>query len=292
MFSRGFVTKRRLEGTIWVPMDFRSHLGRHIDPRHPPNLFIGAIVAIVGGISVILWLNGAPGSIALAPVFAFLIWALLREIDPDHEWSALIGATLAGAWELTGKPSASAFALAGLMLAARLTTHTTGRRPLPIDLGFLTVLGIAIGFTVEGWATGFGIALAIYLDERFRGTARLVAIGASAVTAIGTTVVATLAGAFPERAPDVVEYMSVAAGVAALLLLAREPATPLSQVDARHAAFIDRSRLHVSRSVVGILVFLMTILTGADAGGLVTVIGALGIAVISNEVELIRRRTR
>lgn len=263
-----------------------------MDPRHLPNLLIGAIVIIIGGIAVVLWLNGAPGSIVLSPVVAFLIWGVLREIDPDHEWSALLGAVLAGTWGLTGRPLASVLALAGLMLTARLITHTTGRRPLPIDLGFVTVLGIAMGFSVEGWAAGFGIALAIYLDERFRGTVRLMAVGASAVTAVGTTVVATVAGAFPDRAPDVVEYMAVVAGLAALLLLAREPATPLSQVDARHAAFIDRARLHVSRSMIGVLVFLMTILTGADAVGLITVIGALVIAVISNEVELIRRRSQ
>lgn len=270
-------------------MDFRSHLGRPLDLRHPPNLFIGVITVITAGIAVVRWLNGSPGSVLLAPVFAFLIWGLLREIDPDHEWSALIGAVITGAWELTGKPSISVFAVAGLVVAARIITHTTGRRPLPIDLAFVTVLGIAIGFTVEGWLAGFGIAVAIYLDEQFTGLNRAIAIAASAATAIGTTVLASVTDTFPEVVPDVIQYMAVAAGLTALVLIAREPAEPISQVDARHSAFIDKARLHVSRSMVGVVVFLMTILTGADGEGMLTIIVALAIAVVSNEVEQIRR---
>lgn len=253
-------------------------------------MFIGVVTIVVGGVAVVLWLGGSPGSILLAPVFVFLIWGLLREIDPDHEWSALIGAVVTGAWQLTGKPSVSAFAVAGLMLAARILTHTTGRRPLPIDLGFVTAFGIAIGFTLEGWLAGFGIAVAIYLDERFSGINRAIAIGASVLTAIGTTVLASVTGAFPERVPDVIEYVAVGAGLAALVLIAREPAEPISQVDARHSAFIDKARLYASRSVVGVLVFLTTILIGAAAEGMLTLIAALFIAVISNEAELLRRR--
>lgn len=271
-------------------MDFRSHLGRPLDPRHPPNLFIGAITLIVAGIAFVSWLQGAPGEIVLAPVSAFLVWALLREIDPDHEWSALIGGAVAGAWGLTGKPSVSLFAVAGLMLAARVITHTTGRRPLPTDLGFLAVVGIAIGFTVEGWLAGFGIAVAIYLDERFSGINRPIAIAASAVTAIGTTVLASVTGAFPETVPDVIEYIAVGAGVASLLLIARDPADPIGQVDARHSAFLDQARLHVSRSMIGVLAFLMSVLTGASAERMLTVIAALVIAVVANEIELVRRR--
>lgn len=271
-------------------MDFRSHLLRPMDFRTPSNLLIGMITVVSGGIAVVFWLNGEPAEILLSPVYVFLVWALVREIDPDHQWWALAAATFTAVWELTGRPSTSAFAIAGLMLAARIATSTTGRRPLPVDLATMTVFGIAIGFTLEGWAAGFGIALAIYLDERFSGTNRLMAIGASALTAIGTTVVATVTDAFPERVPDVVEYLAVAAGVAALILLAREPATPIGQVDARHAAFIDKARLHVSRSIVGVLVFLMTILSGQDSEGLMIVIVALAIAVVSNEVELLRRR--
>jgi len=271
-------------------MDFRSHFGRRIDFRHRSNAVAAAIVISTGVAAVVLWMSGTPANVLLAPVYAFLIWALLREIDPDHQLSAVAGAVFAGAWVLGGMSLPTVWATGGLIVAARITTSTTGRRLLPIDLAAVTVFGIAIGFTVEGWVAGFGIALALYLDDRFRGENRLPAVAASAFTAIGTTVVATAAGAFPDTIPEVIQYLAIIAGVAALALLIRDPALPTSRVDARHAAFIDQARLHASRSVTGVLVFMMTILTGAASKGLVLVIAVLWIAVLSNEIELIRRR--
>lgn len=271
-------------------MDFRSHLGRPIDFRHKSNLAVAALVLISGVVGVVLWLNGEPGERALAPVYVFLVWALVREIDPDHDWSALVAAAGTAVWTLVGGPVSTGFAIAGLIVAARITTSTTGRRPLPTDLAALTVFGIAIGFSVGGWLAGFGIALAIYLDDRLRGEHRLAAVAASALTAIGTTILAYLTGAFPERLPDIAQPVTIVAGVVALVLLARDPADPISQVDARHSAFMDGTRLHMSRSLVGILVFFMAILTGESADGLVVVIAALALAVLSNEIELLRRR--
>lgn len=263
-----------------------------MDVRSPSNVILGVLTLITAGIAVFLWLNDGfeeSAEILLAPVHTFVIWALVREIDPDHNWAALAAATLTAVWVLTGGTVASALAIAGLMLGARIVTSTTGRRPLPVDLAFVSVFGIAIGFSVEGWVAGFGIALAIYRDDRFAGESRPMAVGASAATAIGTTIVATLANAFPERLPDIDQGMAIAAGLAALALIAREPAAPISQVDARHAAFIYKPRLYVSRAIVAILAFLMTLLTGADALGMIVVVAAMVLVFVSNEIELLRR---
>ncbi|MFP4554934.1 MAG: hypothetical protein ACLFRT_13895 [Actinomycetota bacterium] len=273
-------------------MDFRSHLARPMDFRSPSNAILGILTLITAGIAVYLWTSDRfeeSADILLAPVHVFVIWALAREIDPDHNWTALAAATATAVWALTGGPVASALGLAGLMFAARIVTSTTGRRPLPVDLAFASAFGIAIGFSVEGWVAGFGIALAIYRDDRFAEESRPMAVGASAVTAIGTTIVATLANAFPERLPDIDQGMVLAAGLAALALIAREPAAPISQVDARHAAFIYKPRLYVSRAIVGILAFLMTLLTGADAIGMTVVVAAMVLVFVSNEIELLRR---
>jgi hypothetical protein len=253
-------------------------------------VILGVLTLVTAVVAIVLWLNGETGTIVLSPVYAFGIWALVREIDPDHHWTALVGAGLAALWALTGGNVFSVFALAGLALASRIATSTTGRQPLPTDLLGVAVFGIGIGFTVEGWVAGFGIALAIYLDDRFAERSRLVGVGASAATAIGTTVVATLTSAFPERLPDIDQGIAIAAGVTALVLLVREPESPISQVDARHAAFIERGRLHASRSLVGVLTFLMAVLAGVEADGLIVVIAALILVIGSNEVELLRRR--
>ena len=257
-----------------------------------PNLALAGVCVVSLAVAVFLWIDGAPGTIVLGPLYAFLVWALIREIDPDHNWTALAGAAFTAIWALLGEPIMSGFAIAGLMLAARIATSTTGRRPLLVDLVGATIFGVVIGYGVAGWVAGFGVAIAIYLDDRLSGDSHLAATAAAAITAVGTTVVATASGSFPDRLPDIVEWVIIAAGVTALLLIARDPAPPISQVDARHAAFIDRTRLHTSRSLIGCLVFLMSIFTGQESEGLIVVIVAMGLVVISNEVELVLRRHR
>lgn len=271
-------------------MDFRSHLSRPMDFRIVANLAIGGICVLAAVVAVILWLDGAEASIVFAPVYTFLVWALVREIDPDHNWSALAAASFTATWVLLGEPISSGFAIAGLMLMARIVTSTTGRRPLPVDLVIMTIFGIAIGFGVAGWVAGFGIAIGLYIENRLGDRSRLGTVAAAAVTAIGTTVVATAADVFPDLRPDIVEWVIIAAGVTALVLIVRDPAPPISQVDARHAAFIDQTRLHTSRSLLGCVVFVMSILTGEESIGLVAVIVAMVLVVISNEIELQRRR--
>lgn len=272
-------------------MDFRSHLVRPMDMRVRSNVVLIVLLVIAAGVALVLWLSRGPVELLLAPVFTFVIWALVREIDPDHEWAAALAGLIAGAWVLIGAPVLSVWAVAGLAVAARIVSGTTGRRLLPVDLVAVAALGTFIGLTVEGWVAGFGIALALYLDDRFRDESRLSVIAASALTAAGTTIVASSSDAFPETLPGVIQYVVIAAGVAALILLFREPATPISQVDARHAAFLDRTRLHISRTVVGVQAFVMAILAGTSGQGVIVVIGALVVVIISNEVELLRRRT-
>ncbi|HJS71324.1 MAG TPA: hypothetical protein VJ858_01230 [Acidimicrobiia bacterium] len=273
-------------------MDLKSHLGRPADFRSPAFLLMVAAVVLAAGAALLLWLGGEPGSLFLAPVFTFLTWALLREVDPDHPWSAILAGVVAAVWVLVGGETLSGWAVAGLMVAARIVTSTTGRRPLGTDLAIVTVFGIAIAFTVEGWLAGFGIALAFYIDDRFRGENRMAAIAAATVTAVGATIVASLNSAFPERFPEVIQYLAVTAGILGLILSMREPATPISQVDARHAAFIEQDRLHVSRTLAGLAVFLMSLLAGAEGRGTVVLIVPLALAVVSNEIELLRRRAR
>jgi zinc transporter ZupT len=149
----------------------------------------------------------------------------------------------------------------------------------------VSVIGVAIGFTVAGWVAGFGVALALYLDDRFAPASRGIQLGAAAVTAIGATVVAAAAGAFPETMPAIVPYVTVAAGLLALGLVVREPSPPTSRVDARYAAPLDQTRLHVSRTTIGVLVFLMTTFLGAETEQLLPILGALLLVVISNELE-------
>lgn len=270
-------------------MPIRSHLGRPLDVRRRSNLLIIALVLVIGAVAVALWLADRPPElIFFAPAQAFVIWALLREIDPDHEWTALVAAAGAGAWVLAGGEYLSLLAIAALMLAARLVTESTGRRPLATDL-IAMALGALVGFTVEGWIAAFGLAIALYLDDRFALESRRIQIGISAITAIAATIVATVTGAFPETMPEITPWIAATSALIGLVLAARDPASPLSQVDARHKAFISKERLHSSRTLIGVLVFAMSLLAGETALGIVPILFALLLAILSNEVERQRR---
>lgn len=270
-------------------MPIRSHLGRPLDIRRRSNLLLIAIVLLTGAVAVALWLTGDRAAlIFFAPAQAFVIWALVREIDPDHDWTALVTAAVAGTWVLAGGQYLSILAIAALILAARLVTESTGRRPLVTDL-IAMALGALVGFTVEGWVAAFGLAIALYLDDRFAPESRRLQIGVSAVTAVGATVMATVTGAFPETLPEISPWVVVAAGLITLILVIREPLEPITQVDARHKSFVNKERLHSSRTLIGVLAFGMSLLTGESAVGLVPVLAGLLLVIVSNEAERVRR---
>jgi hypothetical protein len=157
------------------------------------------------------------------------------------------------------------------------------------DLVALLIAGLA-AYRVEGWVAAFGLAIALYLDDRFAESPRPAQIWVSAGIAAGATLMATLTDAFPDTVPGIHPVIAIVAGTLALALVVREPAEPISQVDARHKSFMSQDRLHASRSLLGVLVFAISLLTGDNAEGLVPTLAALLLVVISNEVELVRRR--
>lgn len=271
-------------------MRFRSHLGRDIDIRSLSNVLMIAVALLAGAVAVVLWLDDGPaGPIFFAPAYAVVTWALMREVDPDHNWAALVASVLAAGWILAGGSQVSVLALGVLILAGRLVTESTGRRPLVTDLIALLLAALA-AFTVEGWIAAFGLAIALYLDDRFTELSHPVQIWVSAGIAAGATLVATLTDAFPDTPPAVRPIIVIAAGVLALVLVLRDPVEPITQVDARHKSFLSQDRLHASRSLVAILVFAMSLLTGAIAEGLIPTMAGLLIIIVSNEIELVRRR--
>lgn len=98
-----------------------------------------------------------------AALTVFLTWALVRELDPDHPLSALLGGVAAGGVSIA-TATASALALAALMLSVRLVVRSTGLRPLLTDIA---VVGAAVGAlsrTPLVWAAGLALAFAVALD--------------------------------------------------------------------------------------------------------------------------------
>ena len=150
-------------------MAFRTHLGRHFDPSSRSNQLLFGLVAITAVASVVVWLSADDLDVLWAPVHIFLTWAMIREVDPDHPPVALMGGLVAGLWVLSGLGVIGALAVGGLMVAARLVSNTTGRRPLITDLITIGAGATVISFTVAGWVAGFSLAVAIYVDDRMSG---------------------------------------------------------------------------------------------------------------------------
>jgi hypothetical protein len=143
-------------------------VGRTIDPRCATNLAIALLSAAVVLVAVIARLvAGAPILDAIlrgvgAGFSVFFAWALSRELDPDHDLSAFVGAGLMLVALLLADP-ASLLLLLWLMLVLRVVNRTTGLTARPLDS--LAVLGLGAWLTWQlSWAVGLVTALALLLD--------------------------------------------------------------------------------------------------------------------------------
>ena len=274
-------------------MAFRSHITRALNTRSASNIAISGLtlLAAAGGGVIAL----TTGRTLLLPILAagatFLSWALGRELDPDHEATGLLAALPAGALVLLGFEISILVTVAALM-SARFLVESTGRRPLPTDLAAMVVLASIVSFTALGWVFGFGLAIAIYLDDRMaEGHSNLAAIAAIGA-AVGASLVATLAGAFPQSLPTIRPPLTLALGLLALIAVLREPLDPVSLVDSRKKTPLRRDRLQAARTMVGLLAFLGSLIGSGEISAEVTVALTLSLALGSEELERVRRRSR
>ncbi|MFV1962710.1 MAG: hypothetical protein ACC658_12875 [Acidimicrobiia bacterium] len=271
-------------------MAFRSHVVPGFDLSSLSNGLMSGLVAVTGAAGVAVWTNGAEIAVLWAPVHTFLVWALVRELDPDHNSTALVAGFVAGLWIVVGFDVEGILPAIGLLLAARVVVNTTGRRPLVWDLAALGVLAAAISFTAAGWVAGFGLALAIYIDDRMEQRHTTAGAVTAALAALGASLIATLSQVFPQQMPDIRQLLVVIIGVLALMAVVREPEPPTSLVDSRLKTPISQDRLHAGRGLIGVLVFGAAFLAGPEAAALGPTVIALTLVLISNEIERIRRR--
>jgi hypothetical protein len=156
----------------------------------------------------------------------------------------------------------------------------------------MVIVASVVSFTALGWVFGFGLAIAIYLDDRMaefhKGQATVAAIGA----AVGASLVATLTDAFPQSLPEIRPSLTLALGILALLAVLREPLDPVSLVDSRKKTPLRKDRLHVARTLIGLLAFFGSLVGAGEITAEVTVALTLALALGSDELERIQRRGR
>ena len=274
-------------------MAFRSNIGRQMDFSLWSNRLITIGTLFVGAVGVLLVIRFDANS--WLPVQAggatFLIWAITRELDPDREASALIAAGLVGLWALSGF-QVDLLPLVGLLLTARLIVETTGRRPLQTDLIAMVIVATAISFTALGWVGGFGLAAALYADNRMTAEHNNQAIVAALLAALGSSAVAFLFGVVPRSLLSAMPLLAIAAAGLALLAVLRAPPQPTSVVDARTNAFLKPDRLQVARVAVGLLLAIGVLIGQSDSPALTPVVIALAVSLASSELERLTRASR
>ena len=271
-------------------MAFKSHVVRGFDVSSLSNRLMFGLIAITGVASVAVWISGGDIAVLWAPVQTFLVWALVRELDPDHDSTALFAGLVAGLWILAGFDVGGTLPAIGLLMAARVVVNTTGRRPLVWDLAALGVFAAVISFTAAGWVAGFGLAIAIYIDNRMAQKHTTAGALTAALAALGASAIASLSQVFPQQMPDISQLLVLMIGVLALAAVVREPKPPTSLVDSRRKTPISQDRLHAGRGLIGVLVFGAAFLAGSDAAAMGPTVIALTFVLISNEIERIRRR--
>jgi hypothetical protein len=273
-----------------VGVKIRSHIMRAMDPADPWNRAILAITFLAGltGAALTLWLDRELFLAVAAAGSAFLSWALARELDPDRQSSAIVAAAFGAGWALFGQPTAL-LPFTAVLMTARLLVETTGRRPLTTDLGAMAILATVVSFDPMGWVTGFGLALAVYVDDRMAEEHNRQALLAALAGAAGSTAVVTLTGSLPETLPSIRPLLTASIGVLTLIAVAREPADPVSYVDSRSKKFLRRDRLHAGRAAVGLVVFIAALVSAEQAGAVIPIAAVLAIALVSSEIERLTR---
>ena len=164
-------------------------LGRPIDPAYPTNrliLIVTVIAAILAGV-IGLMIRDTVGDALLTGVVGggvtLLGWIIGRELDPDHDYSAFVGAGLA--WTAAFFFSAPNFLiLLTINALLRIVNRTVG---LPAKLGdtiMVTVLVLASIFLAH-WTIGLVAIVAFALDAVLKDRHPLHWLSAG-VVAVGT----------------------------------------------------------------------------------------------------------
>ena len=144
-------------------------LGRTpIDPSYPTNRAIAVLAtfAVIAG-AILRFLKGTAALESVlwgigAGLAVWLTWALGRELDPDHDLSAFVGAGLVLiALLLVGAPPL--LLILWLLVVMRLVNRTTGLPAKPLDS--LGALGLGAWLTWQGyWVAGLVTSVALLLD--------------------------------------------------------------------------------------------------------------------------------
>lgn len=237
-----------------------THLGRTLSLGEPTHRWLASLVGLG---AVAGWAR--PGSASPAEAMfrtaatIALVWMLIRELGPDGQKAALAGAAVAGlAVVYTGDTELAA--LAGLALASRVLTRSTGRVPLITDIVAIGVFAGVFARTPLAWTAGLAVAAAVALDTGLPRPAPDRYVWLAAAIGVSVTVTAVISGAvyLNWMRPYL---LTLSAGVVAWVVLLRSPSTPRTLDD--HGREFVPTRIRSARLLALGAVTLGTLVGGA-----------------------------
>lgn len=208
-----------------------TSVARILDPRYSTNLAIGLITIAVGALTFFPGLfNGDSfveslirGILNAGAVFA--AWAISREIDPDHEYSAFVAVGIAIPLVWVVDDALQLLPLAWLVLAIRTINRTTGFAPTLFDSLAVLALGVWLGFA-ESWAYLATTVLALVLVG-VSPTLRRRSLGLTAIAGI-----LAVPAYISDNASLEIEFALLALGISALFVpVIVSSRTPISSAD-------------------------------------------------------------
>ena len=154
------------------PIHKYSALARPVEPKYPTNLAVVILLPLIA-VGLFVWsLIGGAGLSAALPaglfgaLAAFLVWALGREMDPDHNATAFLAMAAAVLAAILGY-GFDLLTLGALMFAVRLVNRTVGPSAKIGDVITLVLLNLGAVFIEGAWWMPFISVIALAIDEAF-----------------------------------------------------------------------------------------------------------------------------
>ena len=255
----------------------QSPLGRPLDFRYRSNVLV-VVLAALSAVAATIYNSVAAEPLAspvwVVGVAVFLAWAIGRELDPDHNSSAMVAAVVGGAAATLGRPSL--FLAFGVLTGVRLIAGTVGLAMGRNDAIAAVIIGALLGLSWDSLAAVPVLVAGVALGGRLRRPSFTSAsIVASAVLALLITQ--------PEYSWDGLSIGAIALliGSVVALFLIFDPEPPQSRTDIGQGQILRR-RILLARLAAGFAVVAAFALRGGDgvlAAG--AVIGAVvGVAAV------------
>lgn len=227
-----------------------SAMGRPLDFHYPSNVFVilmSGIGLIAGfGIGVVedkpsldlLWMG------IVTSVTVFVAWALARELDPDHAFSAGLAAVLALAGMVIWRETTNLLALYLMLGVLRVLVRTVGIPMTLLDMGLL-VIGAGLVALTESWLLGLVTAAGLLLDSLLKSPNPPTKLFGGLAAAVTVITAALMQPDFSPPDDEIVLGAVAAVGVLFLVVIFTAPA-PVSVGDITGQP-LDESRLKAGR---------------------------------------------